>query len=68
MDVEAIRLAMFAPSGVKSVDDVRLFHTESGELGVIAIIALASPDVDQAVVQATIAQVLQERRVHACRP
>ena len=61
MDVEAIRLAMFAHAGVKSVDDVRLFHTESGGPAVIATIALASPDVDQAVVRATVAQVLQEQ-------
>jgi hypothetical protein len=61
LDKEAIRLAMFAHPGVKSVDDVRLFHTESGGPGVIATIALVSPDVDQTVVRATVAQVLQQQ-------
>ena len=62
MDIEAIRLAMFAHPGVKSVeDDVQLFNTEAGDRGVIGTIALASPDVDQYVVRATVTRVLQER-------
>lgn len=61
MDLEAIRRAMFVHPGVKSVDDVRLVPTESGGSGVIATIALASPDVDQGMVRATAAQVLRDQ-------
>ena len=61
VDLESIRLAMFAHPGVKSIHDIRLIDADSGELEVIATIALASPDVDQAVVRSTLAHVLREQ-------
>lgn len=61
MDLEAIRLAMFSHPGVKAVHDIRLFDAGPGGLCVIATIALASPDVDETVVRATLVQVLQEQ-------
>ena len=62
IDLEAVRLAMFAHPGVKAVDnDVRPYWAANGRIGVVGTISLAAPDVDQATVRATIEAILWER-------
>ncbi|WP_394697340.1 hypothetical protein [Pseudoxanthomonas japonensis] len=60
-DVEAVRLAMFVHSGVKAVDEPCLYRTSDGELGLSATVTVAAPDVDLAVVRATVEKVLEEQ-------
>ena len=61
IDLEALRLAMFAHPGVKAVaPDLRLYRAVEGSMGVAATIHLAAPDVDQTTVQAT----TEEIRAH----
>ncbi len=62
IDLEALRLAMFAHPGVKAVaPDLRLYRAVEGSMGVAATIHLAAPDVDQTTVQATTEEILRER-------
>lgn len=62
IDLEAVRSAMYAHPGVKAVgDDVRLFRTEDGSLGVAATILVTSPDVDPGPVVRTLEIVLEDR-------
>ena len=62
VDLQAVRLAMFAHPGIKAIDDdLRLFRTEDGSLGVMATIQVTSPDVDPGPVARTVQIVLRER-------
>lgn len=62
IDLEEVRLAMFAHPGVKSVDsDLRVYRTSDGGAAVAGTIILAAPDVDQATILATVEKVLRER-------
>ena len=60
INVEAVTRALFAHPGVKAVDDLRLYATGTGDLGVAAKMTLAA-GVDLAVVRATAAIVVAEQ-------
>ena len=60
VDVEAVERALFAHPGVKAVDNVRLYATSNGGLGVAADMSVAA-GADLAVVRATVAIVVAEQ-------
>ena len=62
IDLETVRIAMFAHPGVKAVgSDLRLYRTGEGLLAVTAKVKLAAADVDQATVRRVVEAVLLEQ-------
>ncbi len=61
IDLEAVRNAMFVHPGLKAVDQLRVYRCGDGKHGIAATLTVAAPDVDLALVQATIRGVLKEQ-------
>ncbi|UTA55622.1 hypothetical protein L3D22_07420 [Lysobacter soli] len=61
IDLEAVRGAMFVHPGLKAVDELRIYRCADGGIGIAATLTVAVPDVDLALVQATVRKVLEEQ-------
>ena len=61
IDLDAVRSAMFTLRGLKAVDQLRAYCSANGRIGIAATLTVAAPDVDLALVQATVRSVLEKQ-------